>query len=332
MFSSIDIAKKAGVSQSTVSRVMNNPDIVNVKTRNKVLHIMEELNYRPNSTARSLVKQKTYSIALISGPLHNPFFVETTTSIVNYAKSKGFNVNVHFENMGNNMAVYQDVLNHQVDGIILSSILYEDDIYEELQKLNIPYIMFNRRHKNSLNYVEMDNVQAGKLATNHLIDLNHREIVWIGGPLSMTTFAGRYNGFRQSFAENNVYFNEDNVIITDTSAATISAEVVAIMNRKNPPTAIFAATDSIAIYVMDTLKREGYQIPEDISLIGIDNVELSRHSAIDLSTVGIMHEENLGKIAIEHLIHLIEEKETCLVDVDKTIDTELFIRETTAKI
>src|SRR5699024_8697943 len=129
------------------------------------------------------VNRKTYSIALISGQLHNPFFAETTTSIVNTAKASQFNVNVHFENYGDNMSVYQDVLNQKVDGIILSSILYdEDDVYDELVKQNVPFIMFNRRHKGNGNYVEIDNVQAGRIGTEHLLDYNHKNIAWISGP------------------------------------------------------------------------------------------------------------------------------------------------------
>ena len=202
MPSSKDVAKLAGVSQSTVSRVLNTPEKVDRVKYEKVIEAMKELNYRPNSIARSLVKKQTKSIALISGPLHNPFFVETTTSIVNYSKLRGYNVNVHFENFGDNMSVYKDVLEREVDGIILSSILYNDPIFPELKKQNIPFIMFNRKHKEPGNYVEMDNIQAGRIATEHLIELNHQNIICIGGPSNMTTFQGRYEGFRQVMEEN----------------------------------------------------------------------------------------------------------------------------------
>src|SRR5699024_6318649 len=180
MVSLKDVAKKANVSQATVSRVLNNPEKVLKKKREKVIDAIKKLNYRPDPIARSLVSQKTRLIALISGPLHNPFFVDTTTSIVNYAKSKNFDVQVHFEDFDNNFHIYQDVLNNKVDGIILSSILYEDKIFEELKQQQAPFIMFNRRHKNRGNYVEMDNQQAGEVATNYLLNLNHKDIVWVG--------------------------------------------------------------------------------------------------------------------------------------------------------
>ena len=333
MVSSIDVAKLAGVSQTTVSRVLNNPESVNNTTLEKVNKAMKELNYRPNSIARSLVSKKTGSIALISGPLHNPFFAETTTSIINYAKEKGFNVNVHFENSGDNMSVYKDVLNQQVDGIILSSVLYEDPVYEKLQQLDVPVMMFNRRHKEKGHFVEMDNIKAGKLAGEHLIELNHKDIVWMGGPLTMSSFKGRLEGFKQALEAENLQLGSESTIITDTSKASVLEAMKSLMARRKRPTAIFAATDSIAIYIMDFLIENGYNIPEDISIIGVDNVELSRHHSFQLSTVGTVQKANLGRIAIEYLMDLIDMKEKPEdYFIEETLDTKLFKRLTTREI
>lgn len=332
MASSKDVAKYAGVSQTTVSRVLNNPEMVQKKTLDKVLGAIDALNYQPNSIARSLVNNKTKSIALLSGPLHNPFFAESTTSIVNYAKEKGFNVNVHFENFGSNLEVYQDIVGNKVDGIILSSILYEDPIFERLNRLNAPFVMFNRKHEEAGHFIEMDNVQAGRLATEHLIRLNHVNIVWVGGPMNMSTFWGRFEGFKQIFEEENLLLNEQNIIITDTSREAIFKETAAIMSRKNRPTAIYAATDSIAIFMMDFLLQKGYKIPQDISIIGTDNVNLSSHAAFQLSTVAITTEENLGRIAMETLINLIEGQSPSSSFIQKTIGTMLLERRTTSTL
>jgi DNA-binding LacI/PurR family transcriptional regulator len=330
MVSSKDVAKYAGVSQTTVSRVLNTPEKVKKKTRDKVLSAMREMNYRPNSVARSLVNKRTKSIALLSGPLHNPFFADSTTSIVNYAKEKGYNVNVHFENFSDNMEVYQDVFRNKVDGIILSTILYNDPIYEQLNGLNIPFVMFNRKHKENGHFVEMDNVQAGRLATEHLISLQHSNIVWVGGPQNMTTFHGRFEGFKQVMTENKLLFDQQNIIITDTSIESIFIEVEAIMSRKDRPTAIYAATDSIAIFIIDYLIQKGYEIPRDISVIGIDNVNISGHSSFQLSTIGITTDKSIGRIAVEDLINLIEETEpTNQTFIQRTIETKLLARKTT---
>lgn len=331
MVSSKDVAKYAGVSQTTVSRVLNTPEQVTRETLEKVNRAMKELGYRPNSIARSLVKKKTNSIALLSGPLHNPFFVDTTMSIINYAKKQGFNVNVHFENYSDHMSVYQDIFKHQADGIILSSILYEDPIYDQLRQLNVPFIMFNRKHKENGNFIEMDNIKAGRLATEHLWELNHRNIAWLGGPLDMSTFLGRYEGFRQVLEERGLAVNYENVIISDTGKASVYEKTKELMSRKNKPSAVFAATDSIAIYMMDFLLENGYKIPEDISIVSADNMEWSRHQAFQLTTIGTVEEKNLGEIAIGHLIELIHQKESGEGElvIQKTLEPRLFRRHTT---
>lgn len=330
MYSSKDVARRAGVSQSTVSRVLNHPSKVSKRTRDKVIKAMKELNFRPNSVARSLVNKKTKSIALISGPLHNPFFVETTTAIVNHAKQHGYHTNVHFENFGDNMSVYEDVLSHQVDGIILSSIFYDDPIFEELEKLEIPFITFNRKHKNGGNYVEIDNVTAGRMAVKHLVDLGHNNIAWVGGDLRTSTFYGRYKGFKDELQNHGIEVPDKFVKITNTSRKSIHKAIESVMALKNRPSAIFAATDSIALFIMDYLLERGYKIPNDISLIGMDNIHWSYHYAFKLTTVGPQNSLNLGQVAIENLIKLIKYDQPEPIQI--TIQPEIFLRETTKRI
>lgn len=331
MVSSRDVAKLAGVSQSTVSRVLNNPDGVSKPALEKVKKAMAELSYRPNSVARSLVQKKTKSIALISGPLHNPFFVETTTAIVNYAGQKGYHVNVHFEDIGDNMSVYKTVLSHQVDGIILSSIFYKDTVFEELKATGIPFVMFNRKHQDGGHFVEIDNEKSGALAVKHLLDLGHERIAWIGGSLETSTFYGRYRGYINVLQECNMEVPSSYIQITDTSRLGVYEACAAIMAQKNRPTAIFAATDSIAIFAMDYLIQKGYSIPEDISIVGMDNVEWSRHEAIQLTTVGPEEGKNLGQLAIEQLMELIRYPAKYKVPIQTTVNPILFNRKTTQK-
>lgn len=332
MVSSKDVARIAGVSQATVSRVLNQPHKVTPVTREKVLGVIKRLDYRPNSIARSLVSNKTKSIALVSGQLHNPFFAESTTSIVRFANSKGFSVNVHFDDLGDNFNVYQDVLNQQVDGIILSSILYNDPVYDNLMNQNVPFVMFNRKHKNKGNFIEIDNFKAGYLAAECLIENNHQEIVWIGGALTTSTFYNRHRGYLSALNKYNLPIKEENTVITDTTEKDVHKKTIEVIARKDRPTAIFAATDSIAFYIMDILIRQGYKIPQDISIIGIDNVNHSAHGSIQLSTVGTVDNDNIGRLAIEYLIDLINNKDKSLGAIQKTIDTKLMNRKTIRKI
>ena len=326
MVSSIDVAKHAGVSQTTVSRVLNTPHLVKGKTYKKVMRAIDELNYIPNGNARSLVRQKTGTIALISGPLSNPFFVDTTTSIVNYASQFGYKINVHFAANNNLEETYNSVFENKVDGIILSSILIKDPFYTKIVKSGIPFVLFNRKHESNEYFVEMDNERAGEMATSHLLELGHTNISWVGGPLNMSTFKGRYNGYLRALRDSAIKLETENIFLTNATMEELSEVFLKIEKMKNKPTAICAATDAIAISMLNYFISAGYKIPDDISIIGIDNVEISGHASISLTTVGVASSAGLGHLAIEKLIHMIKEKDSTNVQI--TEDVKLFERKT----
>ncbi|WP_281285266.1 LacI family DNA-binding transcriptional regulator [Alkalicoccus halolimnae] len=292
---------------------------------------MKALKYRPNSVARSLVSNQTKTIALISGPLHNPFFVETTTSIVNYAEVKGYRTMVFFEHTDENRPVYDAVLAERVDGILLSSIFRDDSIFDELHALNIPIVMYNRRHNRGGNYVEIDNELSGSIAASHLLELGHRNLGLIGGPDYTSTFHGRKTGFVREYERwLGQAFPEEMIVETNTTEAAVHQAVLDLTSRKKMPTAIFAATDAIAFFAMDKLQEIGYSIPEDISICGMDNVNFASHQSFQLTSIGQKGPKNLGLIGAEHLIDLIEEEP--LEEVQITLEPTLYDRKTTKPI
>ncbi len=330
MVSSKDVAKYAGVSQTTVSRVLNTPELVKKPTLDKVMNAIQELNYIPNAHARSLVQNKTGTIVLLSGPLHNPFFVDTTTAIVNYANEMGYRVNVQFVNDKKLSEAYATAIEHKVDGIILSCILIEDPFFEQLKRMNIPFITYNRKHKNNEHFVEIDNFEAGYLAAQHVINLGHKRIAWVGGPLTVSTFNNRYLGFLQAMRDASIDIAEAYIFNTDTSKLDISRAFQTLMAHQHPPTAICTGADSLALNLLDDAMRNNFVVPKDLSIIGIDNVDLSRHGAIQLTTVGSISEQNLGFMAIEKLIEMIENKKNSCVKITESV--KVFDRSTTRKI
>ena len=327
MVSSKDVAKSAGVSQTTVSRVLNTPELVKPKTVQKVMQAIKELNYIPNENARLLVQNKTGTIALLSGPLHNPFFVDTTTAIVNYANSCGYKVDVQFVNDEKISQVYAKFLERKVDGLILSCIFSDDPFFKQLENLNIPFITYNRKHKTGRFFVEIDNEQAGYLAAKHLIDLGHKKIAWIGGTQEVSTYANRFFGVQRALKEAGIQLLDDYIYHTDTMKKNIEIVIDKLTKLRNRPTAIIGGADSIALMVMDSCLQKQLIIPKDISIIGIDNVEIAKHGRINLTTVGDIEESNLGLIAIKELIEKIENKNNCCVEITKSV--KLFNRETT---
>lgn len=330
MVSSKDVAKYAGVSQTTVSRVLNTPERVKKPTLDKVLQAIEELNYIPDANARSLVQQRTKTIALLSGPLHNPFFVDTTTAIVNYATDQGYKVNVQFVNDKNLSEAYATAIGTKVDGVILSCILYDDPIFDRLKEMNIPFITYNRKHKKNEQFVEIDNFEAGYLSAKHLIALQHTRLGWVGGPLTVSTFKHRYEGFLKACEDYGVELSKEYMIQTDTSKKYCFGALETLMALPNKPTAISTGSDSIALNILDHATRLGISVPETISIVGIDNVDLSQYGRIQLTTVGSISERNLGLLAIEELIKLIENKKKSCNSITESV--KVFSRSTTQKI
>ncbi|MDQ0269198.1 LacI family DNA-binding transcriptional regulator [Cytobacillus purgationiresistens] len=330
MVSSKDVAKHAGVSQTTVSRVMNTPDLVKKPTVDKVMASIDELNYIPNGHARSLVQNKTNTIALLSGPLHNPFFVDTTTAIVNYANDKGYRVNVQFVNDQKLNEAYTSAVENKVDGIIMSCILIDDPIFEKFERMDLPFITYNRKHKMNKHFVEIDNFEAGYLSAKHMLDLGHTRIAWVGGPLTVSTFNNRYEGFLHAMKDHHHQLLEEYVIHTDTSKHDITSAFKRMMSLEQSPTAFCAATDSIAMNLIDDASKENLIVPQDVSVIGIDNVDLSSHGLIQLTTVGSISEQNLGYLAICELIKMIENKKNSCVKITESV--KVFNRNTTKAI
>lgn len=330
MVSSKDVAKLAGVSQTTVSRVLNTPEVVKQPTIDKVMKAIRELNYIPNANARSLVQKRTNTIVLLSGPLHNPFFVDTTTAIVNYANTNGYRVNVQFVNDDKLSEAYATAIEQKVDGLILSCILIDDPIFETLEDMNIPFITYNRKHKREKHFVEIDNFKAGYLSAQHLIELGHRNIGWVGGPLTVSTFHNRYHGFLKALEDYNIKIPKENILHTDTSKNEVNMAFKDLMSLSKRPTAISAGSDSLALFLIDDAVSVGMKVPEDLSIIGIDNVDISGHASIRLTTIGSISEENLGFLAIKRLIELIENKKNDCVKITESV--KVFNRSTTKKI
>jgi DNA-binding LacI/PurR family transcriptional regulator len=330
MSSSKDVAKLAGVSQATVSRVMNNPESVKPSTRKKVLWAMEQLHYKPNLIARSLITNSTRTIALISGSLNNGFFVETTDSIVNLATRHGYKTMVFFEGSAQKREIFDVVMGNKVDGILMSNITLDDPLFEEIEKSGIPYMFFNRRPRNGGNYVVLDNLMAGWMITNHMLDLGHERIAYISGQMSLSTFYERKLGYEKAMQEANVEIDPELVFIIDPTAPEVEKTTWKLMQLKNPPTGIIYATDAMALIGMDTIMSLGMRIPEDVSIAGIDDIKISSHHAVQLTSVA-HHKFLMGEIAAESLIKMIEEGDKMQTPHQIVLKPEIVVRRTTGR-
>ena len=332
LVSTIDVAKHAGVSQTTVSRVLNKPDQVKKDTYDKVMAAVNELNYSAAGTEDAVPAAIiTKTISLIAGPLDDPIFIGSAPTIISLAKERGYQVNVHFVTKENEHETYDAVLSSKAEGLILTSIQLDKAVHEKLVQSKIPFILLNSSYPASQHSIGLNNVEAGYLAASHLLDSKHQEIAWVGGPLNNPTYKDRFLGFIQALQEANSKIRKKRLVIADPDKASLFKAFEDLQSLKKKPTAIVAATDEMAIQLLDFYQEAGYRIPEDVSVIGIGNSEMGQHSSLALTSVGTADSiANLGQEAINRLLDMLTLDQGESFNVSREV--QLYERKTTASL
>lgn len=308
-----DVAKHAGVSQATVSLVLNNVSTnkITEETRRQVLRAIEELGYRPNTLASSLRRGKTQTLGLILPDSANPFFAEVSRSIESAAFEQGYHL-ILCNTEGNieKELVYVDVLcNRQVDGIIFVAVGDQTDSLERVLYKNIPAVMIDRDLPGlEVDAVLTDNRQGGYLATQHLLQLGHRRIGCITGPSSVTPSAGRVAGYLAALAEHSIPADDRLLVRGDFHPQSGWTAAHTLLELDKPPTAIFAGNDLMAIGALRAISEAGLRIPEDISLVGFDNIELASYTDPPLTTVA-QPIQGIGSMAVGFLLERIRDQQ-----------------------
>lgn len=330
--SAYDVAKLAKVSQSTVSRVLNNYPYVKKDTREKVHSAIKELGFSPDEIARSLATNKTNTIGLIVEDLSNPFYAETAHIILREASKVDYEVIIldadsDVEQFDKS---FKTLVGKRVDGVIVASIRKDNKQIHEYLKRNLPIILYNRvvTEIGNVNYIEVDNKKGAKMAIRHLVELKHRSIAYISGPTIYSTFSDRLDGYIEALEENNLEYNEKFIYKGDISYESVLRFSKEIMRQENPPTAFFASTDQIALAIMDAASQNGLHIPYDISVIGFDDINIAKNPFIGLTTISQQKEE-MAPLALRKLINIIDSKKD-FDEVDKnTLQPKLIVRKTT---
>lgn len=281
-----DVARAAGVSTSTVSHVLNGTRFVSEDATRRVQAAMEQLRYRPNSLARSLVRQETQTIALIVADNVNPFFAELARAIEDYGFGAGYNVFLcNSDRTTDKELAYLDMLiSKRVDGIIYTTMSTHLDQLQPLLDNNIPVVTFEREYDN-IDAILLDNVQAGYEATHHLIELGHRRIACICGPDAKTRSHERIQGYERALAEASIALDPSLIQAGDWTIKSGQRAARQLFDLALPPTAIFASNDLMAIGVLTFLHEQNIDVPGDVSVIGLDNIALSEFACPPLTTV-----------------------------------------------
>ena len=326
-----DVARAVNVSVTTVSRVLNNKPDVSEETKKKVKEAIRTLGYNPNNIARGLVLRKTNTIGLIIPDINNPFFPEIVKGIERKAKEEGYSLILY--NTDNNKEEEKEALallrSKKVDGIILSFSLENKEILKKLEKEEYPVVQIDRQIRDSLYpAVTIDNKRSAYNATEYLIKQGHKEIGHITGDLSTETALDRLKGFKMALEKYGIPFREEWILEGDYSRGSGKELMERIIKLKHRPTAIFFANDLMAFGAYETIYNYNYRIPEDFSIIGHDNIEITSFVKPGLTTMD-QPKYQLGAIAVEKLINLIEKKN----DFHSVIlENELIIRDSVKAI
>lgn len=280
-----DVAKKAGLSVVTVSRVLNNATTVREKNRLKVLQAMKDLDYRPNAAARSLAKGKTGVIGLIITTLQDSFLDSIVQHASRQLKEHGYYLALSVANYpleeGYGLELIQE---DRVDGVLILSAVYEDMYVMELKKRKIPFVLIDSQSMHPpATSVQVDNYKGGYEATQHLITMGHSRVAHMRGPNFFLSAAERERGYRDAMHEAGL---ETMVIGTgEFSIPTGYTLMKEWLSEHEIPEALFAADDFMAIGAINALQEAGYRVPEDVSIVGYDDQVLATQLRPYLTTV-----------------------------------------------
>ena len=283
---SADVAKRAGVSRSAVSRVYTPGASASRKTITKVKEAAAELGYRPNVLARAMVSGKSRIIGLIVAYLENQFYPEALEKLSNALQERGFHILVFMatRTAGNVEKVVDEILDYQVDGIIAASVALGSDLSERCRVAGVPIVLFNRTQDDPhMSHVTSNNMTGGRKIAEFLLAAGHKKIGYIAGWEGASTQRDREAGFVNRLSESGVTLHVrqvGNFMMEEARQATRN------MLAADPPEAVFVANDHMAFAVMDTLRYElGLSIPHDVSIVGYDDVPAAAWPAFDLTTV-----------------------------------------------
>ena len=328
-----DVAKKAGVGLGTVSRVINNSPSVSAVTRRKVLAAISELDYVPNPTVRRLSLGKTLTIGVIVPFFTRPSFIERLRGIQNTLAQSDYDLIIYnIETVPRRDEIIRDVpRSERVDGVLILSLSPNDRDIPYLAESDVPIVLIDANHPflDTLNRVVVDDVEGGDKATQHLIDLGHRKIGYISdfldNPFNFTSSRDRYLGYKQALERSGIPINPKYQLQGDHSRAEAYRLALRMLSMPDRPTAIFAASDTQAMGVVQAARELGLDIPEDVSVIGYDDIEIAEY--LGLTTIRQLLYQS-GQIGVELLLDMLDHLKA--EPIRKILPTELIVRSTTA--
>jgi len=331
-----DIARKAGVSVSTVTRVLNGKAKkyrISDETSKNVLKHARELKYRPNQLARSLRLKKTHTFGLFVPDLYNPFFSYIASRIQNLVANLGYSLIISntSENQYIEIEQTQLLVSKGVDGFIIMPVGLSFKHLLNVKKERIPIVLIDRCFEElPFNSVVIDNYKGAFTAVEHLIQFGHKSIAMIQGIPNTYTNNGRVKGYRDAMKKNKLKIKRDYIVGSDFGRENGYQSTKKLLSRKEKPTAIFLASDLIALGALDAIAEKGLNIPNDISLIAFDDIDFAPFLLSPLSVVSQPRDE-LSETAVDLLLQQISNPRMEKTKT-KILSTNLIKRESVKRI
>ncbi|MBM7839256.1 DNA-binding LacI/PurR family transcriptional regulator [Alkalihalobacillus xiaoxiensis] len=302
-----EVAKRAGVSMATVSRVFNNSSYVSEATRKKVEAVIHETNYRPNILARELIHKKTALIGLIVYDLVGEGIPRMVNGISETLEVNGYQLLIATSKGSKEREQnhFNTFLSKRVDAILFSTRSFTNEHAAFIQRLPVPVVVLLQDTKSEpISCVTFDNAGLSYQATKALLKLGHQSVALLGGPANSLTAAERKNGVIQALTDSNLSFQDDLAVATNYHIESGYRETLDLFKKNKPFTAIITVNDGLALGSMKALAELNYRVPEDISILSLDNTVLADASRLRLAGVSFSYED-LGKegaaIVLSHL-------------------------------
>jgi LacI family transcriptional regulator len=332
-----DVAREAGVSKSTVSRVLTGKtDYMREETRQRVLQAIEMLEYRPSRVARSLVSKRTLTAGLLISDVDNPFYPEVIHGVEDVGLAHGYDVylcNTAYD-LERGMRYVRSLSDKQVDGVILMSSSMSDELVTELANQQIPTVVLDwelQVVEGVVGTIAVDFHAGIRAAADHLVELGHRRVAHVSGPLDLRTARTRRDIFLDALADHGIARAGVTVAEGNFRIGGGRQALQQLLSTPEPPTAVFAGNDLTALGILWAARDHGLRVPEDLSLIGLDDIRLAREVNPPLTTVALPRNQ-IGSMAMQMLLDIMSESQEPQSEPVRhnVVETHLVIRQTTA--
>lgn len=322
-----DIAREAGVSVNTVSRALNNKPDINKETKKKILKIAKKLGYVKNITASTLRNKSTKIVGVILADSSNPFYAEVLKGIEIASRKYSYQIILmNTERIYENEAIaIETLLQRRVDGLLIAPVQDKNEDIEKLKKMNVPFVIIGRHFENlEVDEIFSDEVRGGYIATKYLLETGKKNPIMINGALFKSAAKMRYEGFKKALEEKNIPMENENMFVSEIDIEGGYKTIKELLRKRINFDSVFCYNDLMAIGVMKGLKESGLKIPEDISVVGYDDIYFSNFVCPPLTTVKIKKFE-LGYEGFKMLLEKIKGRRKKVKR--KILEVELIKRE-----